>query len=358
MKKLLSIILAILMLEASLCFSVSALETNTGTLNIMSYNVSGIPILGDFQGTQTEFKGNARMAKIGEILNNESGCEIIGTQEDFNHHDALAKAMPDYNYQSLSSGGAPLGDGLAIFSKFPVYNVKHTKWNISYGILSGASDRLAQKGILSSVIEIADGVYIDFYVLHAEAGSDPESGLARTDNFRQLAEMINTRENDRAVIVAGDYNAGFVHRAQDGLYDNLIEPTGLKDCWAEVYNNGNYNYNGGIGWNPSLYETVDRVMFKSGGGVELSAEALQYIQYTNEKGETYTDHIATKVSINYEITGDTSTAEVLQTEKPINRGQRFLDEFTAVIKTLFLVLTDFKEIFSLIGEGIDYLKQH
>ena len=357
MKKLLSISLAVIMLTLSLGTGAAALEPVTGTLNVMTYNVSGIPVIGDFQGTQRALKGNARMAKIGEILSNESGCELIGTQEDFNHHAALAKAMPLYPYQTLTSGGAPLGDGLSIFSKFPLFNVKRTKWDISSGVLTGSTDRLAQKGILSAVIEIADGVYIDFYVLHAEAGSDPDSGLARTDNFRQLAELINNRKYDRAVIVAGDYNAGFVHRAEDGLFENLIEPAGLKDCWAEIYNNGNYHYNGGIGWSPSLYETVDRVMFKSGGGVELSAESLQYIEYTNEKGETYTDHIATKTGIHYSITGDTSTTEVLRTEDPLDPFQRFLDEFTALVKTLLLVFAHLDELGDLIEEGLAWLQQ-
>ena len=255
MKKLLSIVMAILMLEASLGVGASALEPKTGAVNVMTYNVSGIPVLGDYQGTQRALKGNARMAKIGEILNNESGCDMIGTQEDFSHHDALAKAMPGYPYQTFSSGNAPLGDGLSIFSKFPVYNVKHTKWNKSYGILSGATDRLAQKGILSSVIEICDGVYIDFYVLHADAGDDSNSAEARADNFRQLAELINSRTYDRAVIVVGDFNSTFDRNQVDNLFINLVKPAGLKDCWAEIYNNGNCDYNNGINWNPSFFES-------------------------------------------------------------------------------------------------------
>ncbi|MEI6579657.1 MAG: hypothetical protein WCN92_09375, partial [Eubacteriales bacterium] len=170
-------------------------------------------------------------------------------------------------------------------------------------------------------------------------------------------ELINSRTYDRAVIVAGDFNSTFDRNQVDDLYNNLVKTAGLSDCWAELYNNGNCNYNNGVIWTPSFYESYDKVMFKSGGGVELNTGSLQYIQYTNENGETYTDHVSTKVCINYKITGDTATTEVLKTEEPINRGQRFLDEFTAVIKTLYLVLTDFHEIFNLIGEGINYLKQ-
>ena len=63
-----------------------------GKLNIMTYNVSGIPVLGDNQGTQREFKGKDRMRKIGEVLCRESNCDIIGAEEDFNNHQALADA--------------------------------------------------------------------------------------------------------------------------------------------------------------------------------------------------------------------------------------------------------------------------
>ena len=137
-----------------------------GKLNIMTYNVSGIPVLGDNQGTQREFKGKARMKKIGEMLCRESDCDIIGAEEDFNNHQALACTMAkEYKYQSFSKGGVPYGDGLNIFSKKPVYNVKRTPWRKCFGYFAGANDRLAEKGILSSVIEIEKGVFIDFYLL-------------------------------------------------------------------------------------------------------------------------------------------------------------------------------------------------
>ena len=345
------------MLEASLGVGARAFEPKTGSLNIMTYNVSGIPVIGDFQGTQRDLMGNARMAKIGEVLNNESGCDIIGTQEDFDLHAALAKAMPAYIYQTQSSGGVPLGDGLAVFSKLPVYNVKHTKWNTSYGILSAGTDRLAQKGILSSVIEISNGVYIDFYVLHADAANDIKSAEARADNYRQLADMINSRAYDRAAIVVGDFNTTFDRNQVDDLYNNLVKPAGLSDSWAELYNNGDCSYDNGAGWNPTLYELYDKIMFKSGGGVELNAGTLQYIQFTDAQGKTYTDHISAKACINYKITGDTTNTEVLKTVDPINSTQRMLDEFTAVIKTLVLIFTNLNELGDLIKEGLAYLNQ-
>lgn len=347
MKKLLAVSLAFVLFALSLGLGASARVPVGSTLNVMTYNVSGIPVIGDFQGTQREFMGSARMAKIGELMNSEPNCDLIGTQENFSYQAALAGALTDFPYQTLPNGRVPLGSGLTAFSKFPVYNVTHTRWEQSYGVLTGSTDRLAQKGILSTVIEIEDGVFIDFYVVHVEAGGDQNSSLARMDNFRQLAAMLNARVDDRAAIIVGDYNAGFVRRGDDGIYENLILPAGLKDCWAEICNNGNYIYNDGIGWNPTQGESVDRVMYKSGGGVELSAAAFEYIVYTNEKGQTYTDHIATKVGINYTITGNISTPEELTIEEPFDPFQRRVDEFVALIKTLYLVFTHLHELLEL-----------
>lgn len=315
-----------------------------GKLNIMTYNVSGIPVLGDNQGTQREFKGKARMKKIGEILCRESNCDIIGAEEDFNNHQALADAMTEYKYQTFSKGGIPLGDGLNIFSKKPVYNVKRTPWRKCFGYFAGASDRLAEKGILSSVIEIEKGVFIDFYIIHTDAAKDPKSLEARKDNFLQLSEMINSRKEDRAVIVMGDFNTTFCLNETDDPYTNLVKKAGLTDSWAEIHNGGNCDFNSGKEWNPTLKETLDRVMFRSGGGVELKAESYEYVEFTNEKGETYTDHVSTRACISYEVTGETKVPEKLVKPYPENKAVQTLKTVWVVAKTLVMGIFHLHEL--------------
>ncbi len=316
----------------------------SGKLRIMTYNVSGIPVLGDNQGTQREFKGKARMKKIGDVLCRESGCDIIGAEEDFNNHQALADAMVDYKYQTFSKGGIPLGDGLNIFSKKPVYNVKRTPWRKCFGYLAGAMDRLAEKGILSSVIEIEKGVFIDFYVIHTDAANDPKSLDARCDNFNQLAEQILSRKEDRAIIVMGDFNTTFCLNERDNPYESLIKKAGLTDAWAEIHNGGNCDFGSGKEWNPTLKETLDRVMFKSGGGVELKAETYEYVEFTNEKGETYTDHVSTRACISYEVTGETKAPEKLEKPQPENKIKQTLKVTWAFIKTLTMGILHLYEL--------------
>lgn len=351
MKKMISAVLTLAMLAAIPWAGVHAAENESGEFSVMTFNVAGIPVLGDFQGTQREVRGNARMAKIGEVLTNESGCDIIGTQEDFNHHAALAGAMLQaYPYQTQTSGGVPLGDGLSVFSRYPVYNVAHTQWNQSYGVLSSGTDRLARKGILACVVEIGEGLYIDLYVLHADASNDEQSARARADNYRQLADMIRTREQQRAVIVMGDFNSTFDRIGTEDLYANLVEPAGLKDCWAEIYNNGDCSYDGGAGWHPSFYETYDKIMFKSGGGVELSAQSFGYFRAEDGNGKMYSDHDAARACLRYEITGETSVPGTLQTEEPLDRTQRLFDEMAAVVKTLLLIAVSWGELLNVLRD--------
>ena len=315
-----------------------------GIINLMTYNVSGIPFLGDNQGTQRALKGNARMKKIGEILSKDSNCEIIGTQEDFNLHPALAAAMQTFPYQTFTKGGVPFGDGLNIFAKYPIYNIKRTKWRKCFGYLAGANDCLAEKGILSSVVEIEKGVFVDLFVLHADAANDPISLKVRKDNFLQLAEMLENRKEDRAAIVMGDFNTTFILNEKDEPYEMLIKKAGLTDSWAVIHNEGKCDFKNEKDWNPDLKETLDRIMYKSGGGVELKAVAHEYAEFIDEKGETYTDHVSTRVKLAYEVTGDVKAPEKLVEPKAENKFVHALKITWSVVKTLVMGILHLYEL--------------
>ncbi|NLP48748.1 MAG: hypothetical protein GX345_07380 [Clostridiales bacterium] len=354
MKRLISVILVLLLLSP-LSFAAAPSREQAMQLKVFSYNVSGIPVLGDYQGTQRQLRGKDRTAKIGELMNDLSGCDIIGVQEAFTHYDSLSDGLSDFPYFTNFPGRVPYGDGLGTFSKFPLYNVKHTKWDLSYGVLSGSSDKLAQKGFLYSLVEIAPHVYIDFYVLHADAGKDHKSVEARADNFRQLAAAIKNTPGDRAVIALGDYNFKIYRNLEDDLYTNLIEPTGLKDAWVELHNDGRYLFDDASEWTPNVSESLDRVLYKSGQGVNIEAASYEYLNFTNEKGETYTDHIAVKAAFNIEFTGGDSRPDELIREGEIDKGKRILDEFVAAIKALVLIFKSTHELFYLLGQGIDLI---
>ena len=317
----------------------------SGTLDLMTYNVSGVPILGDTHSSQRKAIGGARMGKIGEVLTKENP-DLVAVEEDFSFHDALAAAMSAFEYRSYPIAGLFGGDGLNVFSKYPVYNTVRTPWRVMYGVLSGACDRLAEKGILSFTMEPAPGVYIDFYVIHADCGHgvDYKSIDTRRDNFIQLREMIERNSADRAVIVAGDFNSQYDRGERDDLYGTFVAPTGLKDVWAELENGGNYIFKDRDTWTPDIPESLDKVMYRNGGGVAFAPVEISHYDITDENGETYSDHRATRAVLAFTADGASPAPAGLIKPEPVSKAQYFINEFKGFIRALTLALTHLYEI--------------
>ncbi len=268
----------------------------SGEMKIITYNVAGLPIPKVFGDGRVVVKDTY---EIGKQLS-ESDFDLIGVQEDFNFHFVLEK-MIDRKYKTFTSGGIPAGSGLNLFSKYPIYNVERYKWNKLFGIFDGAADELTPKGILKATIEIENGVYVDVYDIHADADDGEEdinSYIARMDNFKQLVKLINESSKDRAVIVMGDTNSIISKERSDSLYTNLILPCGLKDAWTEVVNKGDYENVDGHRWNK--YNSLDRVMYRNGGGVNFEALTHEYKTLNSENdGHSLSDHASAQVTLQY-----------------------------------------------------------
>ncbi|MCL2023555.1 MAG: endonuclease/exonuclease/phosphatase family protein [Oscillospiraceae bacterium] len=342
--RLISIILCAALLFAwAYTAAIAQKASEENTLKLISYNVSGLPIEGKKQGSAGS-SGKKKARVVGEYLN-ALELDIIGVQEDFNFHKHIAAKMCDYPYKTVHSGGVPAGDGLNIFSRRGIFNVERVGWNEASGVLSGSNDRLAPKGFIYAVMEIADGVYIDYYLLHADAGRDEGSIEARADNYRQLASHVNAREHDRALIMLGDFNGSFSRAIGDDLYGNLVAVVGLTDVWAELHNGGNHEYGDGSDWNPTYEEKIDRIMYKNGGGIEFTPLSFEYTIFVDEDGHTHTDHMAALSTLSYTIKDPPDNTQELKTEEPIGRFKMFAKQTRAVGRDLWLILTNLKELF-------------
>lgn len=164
MKKLLSIFLAAVIFAGCIATAFAQQDnTFTGELNVISFNVDGLPVPSFLSST----KRNAVTAtKLIAQQINFTDCDILCVQEDFNFHSILKNNL-DMEYATETSGGAAIGDGLNFFSKYPIYNVGRVEWESAYGVYGCGMDELTPKGILYCTVEIADGVYIDVYNIHA-----------------------------------------------------------------------------------------------------------------------------------------------------------------------------------------------
>lgn len=312
-------------------------------LKAVNYNVYGLPFASIYGENVQE---NLRFS--GKYLT-ENDFDIVAVQEDFNYHSDLVNNMSGYNYETCHSGGIPVGDGLSIFTKnMPIYNEVHVPWNESCGILSDGSDELTPKGFVYTVIDLGNGIYVDFYNLHADAYAGEGSIAARSSQYRQLAEFIKARsaEHDRPVIVTGDFNNHMhVHEDDGALYNTLYVECGLKDAWIEFHNNGDYFnlYKWHISGLPAWgnWDSVERFMYRGGGGVDIVVKDFKYVEVLNDNGKAVSDHSSAECDFTFIKTSDF----VENTEE--------LNVITAsdnnIIKLLMCIIQDLIKIFSDIG---------
>ena len=352
-KKIVSVLLCALLLWPG-AISVRAEEAESGTLKMLAYNVSGIPVVGDFQGT-TFTTTNDRAARIGRLLN-ETEADFIGTEEDFNGHKYLAAEMTNYPYRSYTSGGLAQGQGLNVFSPHPLYNVTRVKWDVEYGTLSGSMDALSNKGFLYCLAELLPGVFVHVINVHMDAGYELFSVLARADNFRQLAAFINENCSDgRALIVQGDFNFKFRRQLRDDLVGNLIEPTGLKDVWAEVYNGGITDAaDPAFDW---LIEgdDLDRILYRSGDDLTLTPVSKTVPELTGENGERYTDHNPMLTEFSYTVTGTLPVPETLAVPTPVDETVLAVKEILWSFLRIFQAVLGIFELPYLAYQGVEMM---
>ena len=322
---------------------------------MLAYNVSGIPLIGDFQGsTFTTTKGRAEA--IGRLLNG-TDADFIGTEEDFNAHRHLAAQMTGYPYRSFTSGGLAQGQGLNVFSKHPLYNIRRVKWNKEFGFVAGSNDALSNKGFIYSLMKLDDDLFIHVINVHMDAGYDPISLRARIDNFRQLAAFIQDELDDgRALIVQGDFNYKFKRLLKDDLYGNLLVPTGLRDVWAEVYNGGNYDVTSPEFKLDDPGDDLDRILYRSGDDLTLVPVSKTVPALTGEKGETYSDHDPMLTEFTYTRTGKTlpAPATLAEPEAPDETALALKEVGWTVLRVL-QAFVGLIELPYLIAQGIELL---
>ena len=353
MKKLISLLLCVLMIIPFSSFAFAANE-NGGTLKMLAYNVSGIPLVGDFQGSVFT-TGKDRAKKIGALLNG-TGADFISTEEDFNSHKYLAAEMSNYPFRSFTSGGLAKGQGLNVFSTHKLYNIERVKWNFEFGTVSGSMDALSNKGFMYSLMELEPGVYVNVITVHCDAGYDALSIAARRNNFRQLASYINEKLNDgRALIVQGDFNFKFKRQLKDDLVSNLLEPTGLKDVWAELSNGGKTDTSDPDFDLNSEGDDLDRILYRSGDYLTLEPLSKTAPGLKGENGEQYTDHDPMLTEFAYTVTGSESVpenlAEPIEEDGALLAVKEVLWTFARIVQAVFGLV----ELPYLIGQGFELL---
>ncbi|MBR2411478.1 MAG: hypothetical protein IKB08_07110 [Clostridia bacterium] len=323
------------------------------TIKAVNFNVAGLPF-NVFHGL--DVIGGQKYC--GEYLS-ANGFDIAAVQEDFNFHNELISNMNGFNYETNHMGGVPGGDGLNIFTKdMPVYNETRVAWEESSGILTDGSDELTPKGFVYSVIDVGNGIYVDFYNIHADAYGGEGSVKARSSQYKQLAEFIKARsaENDRPVIVTGDFNNHMhVHEDDGALYKTLCVELGLKDAWIEYHNNGDYfnlhkwHISGLPAW--GNWDSVERFMYKGGGGVDVVVSDFRYTEVLNDNGKAVSDHSSAECDFTFIKTEDfTENTGKLETVSAPGKDALYI--ITWIFRALYMIISDIRNFPELIKELI------
>ncbi len=305
--KPLALLLAVVLLATEAIVPVSA-NTDTpaeNTFSVLSLNVAGLPAI---LSSSDPAKNTTQMSPL---LNN---YDIVSVQEDFAYHDDLISELT-LPYRTEHSGNVVVGDGMNIFSKFPICLETRYEWEDRYGLINNGADQLTPKGIIYTSIEIEPGYFVDVYNLHTDADCDEKSLEARRSNMNQLAALINERSVGHAVIVIGDTNSRYT-RAEDNFETAVLDACGLRDPWVDLKCDGVrpadgdalFNYDD---VNSAGHEVVDKIWYRSGKNVELVAESYDLLatEFTDAEGNQLSDHYPISAVFSYELNETIKTSD-------------------------------------------------
>ena len=357
-RKFIALMMTLLIALGSLSV-VSFAADDSVSVKMLNFNVAGLPNVKGILGIEDVSVSNNQQVTAAYMNSND--FDIVAVQEDFNYHNYLDGSLDkSYNVRSNHSGSFLGGDGLNVFTKdITIYNETRVPWGRLNGVLDGGADELSKQGILYTVLDLGNGIYVDFYDIHADAYGTPGDREAREDNYKQLTDLIeaNSAQYDRPVIVTGDFNHFFHTTDEDNSHmrQYFLEKCGLKDAWIEANNGGDYNDfskwekefadKGGYWGN---WESVEKFLYRDGGGIKITVDSCKYTWVKNEKGELVSDHAANECEMTFTKTADfVPNAQELYVAEPARNNM--FTEMIGFLTILFKLFANFDQVLALLG---------
>ncbi|MGE0145739.1 MAG: endonuclease/exonuclease/phosphatase family protein [Planctomycetota bacterium] len=242
-------------------------------LSVLTYNVAGLP------DALSMSWPSRNCGLIGERL---GGYSIACLQENFAWHAQLiSRARLAYATTPDRVHNLAFGDGLCQLGVFEQRAVRRTPWASCSGVMLDYSDCLANKGILRVlhriVVAPSRGEHdLEVLTVHMDAGDGPSDRAARRRQFAQLERFVDTTTADRAVIVAGDFNATPSDDADRAQLDAFCAACSMHDVGRE------------LGFDD---HQIDRVLFRSGRRLELVPQEWRVAtEFVDDHGEPLSDH--------------------------------------------------------------------
>lgn len=254
-------------------------RASSGRFTMLSYNVAGLPSL------VSPSRPEVNVPLISPLLNH---YDVALVQEDFSYHRELdARAEHPYRSDTMRRSLALMPDGLNQFSRFAMGWTHRVRWNHCHGYFGHASDCLADKGFSYTQLTLSDGVTVDVYNLHADAGGSANDVRARRANFEQLTAYVRERSRGNAVIIAGDTNVRTSRRHDASTLSAFVSALGLTEACDR---------------SACGEERLDRIFFRSSDALELDVAGWWTdVRFVDDDGEPLSDHPAIGVEIRWRL---------------------------------------------------------
>jgi hypothetical protein len=266
----------------------SQANAGSGTFSTLTYNIAGTP---------TAYNGYST-TNTAIISCYVKPFSIVNVQEDFLWHATLYDTCDNHPYRTPTSGTAGIGDGLNTLSSFWFDDLDRVTWTNR-----ADSDALTPKGFSLIRVRLAEGVYVDFYNLHAQSGTSSTDLADSVSDVNQMLTYIEANSAGNAIMVMGDTNTRYT-RAGQNMWAFLRH--GFTDAWIKDVRAGSVPAVGGdllCGSSQTARpdcEIVDKVLWRNNGVVNLQAPTyVDHQDAVDGSGAQLSDHHPIEVDWSY-----------------------------------------------------------
>jgi endonuclease/exonuclease/phosphatase family metal-dependent hydrolase len=279
---LLEVVLFFIFWACSPSTEIEKILEESGSLDILTYNIHGLPSAVTGDDTQ------ARITQIAPML---SGFDLVGLQEDWiDEFYPILTEGSDLEYSDRFD--EPLDDkvygaGLSFLGTYPVLDFTHIYYTSCYGLLDNASDCFASKGLQRIEVEIAESTIIHIYNTHLEAGNGPEDHDVRTSQIDEILTQLNGYSQGFPVILMGDFNLEPDKEEEAVLLNHLREQGGVRQTCMEV--------------DCPEPNHIDQMYIRSGDEIALYVFSWERMtSFIDQQGVELSDHPAIMSQIRWE----------------------------------------------------------
>ena len=254
-------------------------EGITSTFTAASLNVDGLPTIniGSIH-VNPEGRGAQGATDIGKyLMMSNKRYDILAVQEDFDYNSELVAEFGNtygqgfwrgkINQATAAAAYIGLGDGCDtdglnfFWNKDNGREASGETWERYTTCAKTEGNQLIRKGFRYYEATLADGLTVDVYITHMDAG-DSDAVSSRNSQWTQLANaVIQNSFTTRPKIIMGDFNSRYTRENIIANFKNPIEATGnyeFHDVWIDLVRSGSYPSVG----DPSLSnEVVDKMIY-------------------------------------------------------------------------------------------------